>query len=565
MANSNTFPLLVDSMTIRFLKLLKDQSLAKLSLAIFCDCFAGALTLILVRDVSMHLYGSAEAFTALEFSFILLFVCIIQMFASITGSELASQTVRSLRSQLLDRTMRAPLQTIEKIGTSPIANALIEDVSFIGGALPQSIVLIKQYVFAFGVLAYLFFLAPLTAIAAISVLAMGLLVFGTFRKQAMKQAKLFQSTSSELTSALQDVIYGATELRILDKLRTLAWTRYNQLILRLQSHTFRLLIWFVASDTVVYFLLFATIGLLLFAPINQEAYTASVVGQFILALVFLVGPLRGIIVAGNELGRGAVAYAKIDEIMHQLVVRSEESDRIDSLSAGEVQIKFEDICFQYPKGRDNEALEIGPITFSAESGQVVFVTGGNGSGKTTFLKLLLSLYEPTSGEIFVNGKALSEEDISWYRAMFGVVMGNYCLFPSLAGSAYDTSIQCEQMLDKLKLNLVSGRDGSLLSRTQHMSAGERRRLALLLSLREDRQVYVFDELAAEQDPVNKEWIYNVIIPELREKGKLVFLVTHDISYDGIADSIIRFERGLPPSVLNNRDNAKIKIPSASLI
>src|SRR5690606_27967207 len=79
--------------------------------------------------------------------------------------------------------------------------------------------------------------------------------------------------------------------------------------------------------------------------------------------------------------------------------------------------------------------------------------------------------------------------------------------------------------------------------TLRLSQGQRKRLALLVAYLEDRPFYVFDEWAADQDPVFKKIFYTEILPSLKAKGKTVIAITHDDGYFHVADRCFKFEDG----------------------
>ncbi|HYQ84679.1 MAG TPA: hypothetical protein VEP28_11855, partial [Rubrobacter sp.] len=123
------------------------------------------------------------------------------------------------------------------------------------------------------------------------------------------------------------------------------------------------------------------------------------------------------------------------------------------------------------------------------------------------------------------------------------VYSDFCLFESLLGlERPDLDQQAHRYLAKLHLDRkVTVKDGVLS--TVALSQGQRKRLALLTAYLEDRPIYLFDEWAADQDPAFKEIFYHQFLPELRARGKLVFVISHDDRYFGVGDRLIRLEEG----------------------
>jgi putative ATP-binding cassette transporter len=193
--------------------------------------------------------------------------------------------------------------------------------------------------------------------------------------------------------------------------------------------------------------------------------------------------------------------------------------------------------------KENRSFTLGPISLSLNMGELVFLTGGNGSGKTTLAKLLMGLYIPELGEILVDGKSVTDESRDAYRQSFSAVFSDYFLFDSLLGvESAEVDKQAHAYLEELQLNhKVEIKDG--VFSTTDLSAGQRKRLALLTAYMEDRPVYIFDEWAADQDPQFKETFYYQLLPELRSRGKLVIVISHDDRYYHVADRIIKLDYG----------------------
>ena len=171
------------------------------------------------------------------------------------------------------------------------------------------------------------------------------------------------------------------------------------------------------------------------------------------------------------------------------------------------------------------------------------MVGGNGSGKTTLAKLLVGLYPPEEGQILLNGKVVSDASRDHYRQLFSTIFSDFHLFDRLleTGSA-DLDEEGNRLLAKLHLqNKVKVQDGAF--NTLALSQGQRKRLALVVAYLENRPFFMFDEWAADQDPVFKEVFYREILPELRAMGKAVLVISHDDRYFHLADRLIRMESG----------------------
>jgi putative ATP-binding cassette transporter len=203
-------------------------------------------------------------------------------------------------------------------------------------------------------------------------------------------------------------------------------------------------------------------------------------------------------------------------------------------------LELRDVCHQHSSEKQDKFM-LGPLSLRIEQGEIVFIIGGNGSGKTTLAMLLLGLYEPESGEIRLNGKPVTPDSVSDYRSHFSAIFADFHLFEQLLDSdGLDKDVQ--GYLDRFdiahKVKVENGKFSTI-----NLSTGQRKRLALVCSYLEDRPFYLFDEWAADQDPVFKRIFYTELLPDLKARGKTVVAITHDDSYFDYADRIVKIEDG----------------------
>jgi putative ATP-binding cassette transporter len=204
-------------------------------------------------------------------------------------------------------------------------------------------------------------------------------------------------------------------------------------------------------------------------------------------------------------------------------------------------IELREIVHEYAaKGID--AFKVGPLNFTLQPGEIVFIVGGNGSGKTTFMMLLLGLYETKHGCIVLNEQKVEDHELDRYRSYFSAVFSDYALFDTIFDRSPETAARATVMLEKLRLadktTITEGRFSSIA-----LSSGQRKRLALVSAYLEDRPVYVFDEWAADQDPQFRHLFYSELLPELKRVGKAVVAITHDDQYFHYADRILQMRNG----------------------
>jgi putative ATP-binding cassette transporter len=249
---------------------------------------------------------------------------------------------------------------------------------------------------------------------------------------------------------------------------------------------------------------------------------------------------------------GLIPYvAKCDEAA-QAVGRLEEAldaghtvianeKRVLPVPTSPKTIRFNEVVFKY-RSETNESFTLGPLSFSVGLPDLLFITGGNGSGKSTLLKVLTGLYSPDSGYIEVDGVVVGPDNIQGYRELFSAIFADFHLFEKLYGMFGTSGQAVTELLKEMSLDRkVQFTDDRFT--TLDLSTGQKKRLALVVSLLERKVIYVFDELAADQDPEFRRFLYEDLLPQLKKQGHGVIAATHDDRYFHVADRIMKMEYG----------------------
>jgi putative ATP-binding cassette transporter len=280
---------------------------------------------------------------------------------------------------------------------------------------------------------------------------------------------------------------------------------------------------------------------------------------YALTLLYLMTPMQVILNSLPQMSRANVALKKTQELGFTLASQPAESAaHLEAVPNDWSTLELCGITHVYHREGETEDFVLGPMKLSFRPGELVFIVGGNGSGKTTLVKLLTGLYTPESGQILLNGTAVDDESREVYRQHFSAVFSDFYLFEQMLGLVDpELDRQAREYLDQLRLShkvqILNGKFS-----TTDLSQGQRKRLGLLTAYLEDRPIYVFDEWAADQDPQFKAIFYKQLLPELRARGKTVFVITHDDRYYHVADRVIKLDDGQIVSDITNTQLATLE-------
>lgn len=268
--------------------------------------------------------------------------------------------------------------------------------------------------------------------------------------------------------------------------------------------------------------------------------------SFIMVLLYMIGPVTAIMGSFPTFIRIKVSWDRIQKFIAEIpaiegILDYKELKSLSHKGQTVESIEVDGVFFHYPGEEGKEGFSVGPISFNVKKGEILFLVGGNGSGKTTLAKMITGLYMAKKGGIKINGKEIGGDD--YLGEYFSVVFGDFHLFEKLYNVNKDIKREdTEKYLKALDLKgKVDIKDGSFS--TINVSGGQRKRLALLQCYLEDCPIYLFDEVAADQDPEFRKFFYHQLLREMKERGKIVIAITHDDHYFDIADKIIKLDMG----------------------
>ena len=216
------------------------------------------------------------------------------------------------------------------------------------------------------------------------------------------------------------------------------------------------------------------------------------------------------------------------------------------------EIEFRNVSFKYP---GSEVFVLKNINLKFRVGEKMAVVGENGSGKTTFIKLLCRLYDPTEGEILLNGKNIKEYAYKEYMSVFSVIFQDFRLLPfSIAQNvAADEHFDDEKVVDCLEKAGFSDRlktmpDGintviykNFRENGVDISGGEAQKIAIARALYKDSPFIILDEPTAALDPVAEFEIYSKFNDMVGEKTAI--FISHRLSSCRFCDDIAVFDKG----------------------
>ncbi|MFP5265167.1 MAG: cyclic peptide export ABC transporter [Blastocatellia bacterium] len=524
------------------------RSPGSITLAVVTGVICGASNILLLAFFTTALKenGYNNSKTILAFFGLCLLLPIARFISESVLVRLSHSFLYDLRMQFSRQILAAPLSDLEELGVPPLLSVLTDHIPTITGAVVLLPGLFINGAVILSGLIYLGWLSGSLLSVTMGFMLVGVIIYQLPTVKGIRHLRLARDDSNLMLKHFRNLTGGIKELKLHSQRRKSFLTE----VLESTASSFRKrsvdgMTLFIAAGSSGQFLAFLLIGSILFLlPKLQEINSQTLIG-YTITLLYLMNPLQLIMDTLPSLARASVALNNVENM--GLTVASEPGATAAAVAPDPgyrlEQLELIGIKHTYGGAGKNEGFTLGPIDLALLPGEMVFISGGNGSGKTTLAKLITGLYTAESGEIRLNRHTVTDKMIEFYRQHFSVVFYDFHLFDSLLGlQRPELDDQVRVYLARLKLDhKLEIKDG--VFSTTDLSQGQRKRLALLTAYIEDRAVYVFDEWAADQDPIFKDFFYYKLLPELRARGKTVLVITHDDRYYDVADRIIKLECG----------------------
>ena len=508
---------------IRLIAFLFQQCRRELLLVAFLGLVAGASSAGLVAVVNRALQVTAIVWVIpVAFALAALTKIGSGVLASILLLEITNLCMLRLCDQLCRQVLAAPFRRVEKLGAPRILAVLTDDISSLSAAIADVPYMAVNVSILTGCAIYLAFVSWAAALAVLAVVAVGLVLYRPLLARAHEAYLQARNSRDVLFQHYRSLTEGIKELKLNRQRRDIFLSEdIGTAIGDLRHYSVHAVKHQIIASGWTQLVFYGLLATMLFALPATGLITQKSLSTYVFTALFTAAPFWAIIAALPHFGRGRAALERIEglgALLDEADVSNEVEFRTDTLN-----IRFRGVEFAYDQEGDN-GFALGPLDLELNKGEIVFVVGGNGSGKSTFVRVLTGLYTPGAGEIRVNGKCVGAAFRASYRQLFSVVYSDFYLFNRLPGAASaGFEAKVHEYLAALQLAHKVQLIGDSVS-TLALSQGQRRRLALLAAYLEDRPVYVLDEWAADQDPTYREVFYTRLLPELKRRGKTVVVV-----------------------------------------
>jgi len=472
------------------------------------------------------------------------------LYSSALTSSSSEKAIKKLRDTLFSHIQRLPLRYFTTVPKGELIQRSTGDVEtvrrFILNQIVELVRMITLFVFSFGMMYIVN-----ARYAFISVAFSPILVIGSylFFKRERKVWAVHEAEADRLNSIVQENLNGIRVVQAFanEKYEIERFEQQNKrkLDIALKQSILHALYW-PGSDFLVY--LQVTMSFIVggyFAITNQ--ITVGELLSFFSYVMMVSWPMRQV---GRVLSQMGMALVAIERIYEILQAEPEKQDGTPITKRLKGEIEFRDVHFSYNSGTSEKVLE--GISFKIKPGEKVAFIGPTGSGKSTIISLLVNLYEPSQGEILIDGQDIRTLSRRSLRKKIGVVLQTPFLFSTtVQGNIVYANPGAEESLildsvkiakvDEIEAVLPNGFHTLVGEKGVTLSGGQKQRVALARTLLSQPDILVLDDVTSAVDTHTEHSILQALEKPMSDKTTLI--ISHRITSIQKANRILVISKG----------------------
>lgn len=469
---------------------------------------------------------------------------------SMTIENLRVRTLQRMRNEMFDRTMGMNVGYFSDQRKGDIMSKITSDVMVVQYCVTNTLqVAFREPFLIIGYCVMMVNISwELTIFSILYLPIVGLLIGGIV-KRLRHPAKRGQQRMGDMVSVMEESLSGVKAVKsynafdyISEKFRTINAEISNLLLSMARKQQ-------LASPMSEFLGITAISIVLIFGGslVTNGSMSAAGFVAYIAAFSQLTRPLRAFIDQFANINQGIAAGERIFSIID---ARSEVEDKVGAVALEEFRhaIEFRGVGFSY----DGQRQVLNDISFEVRRGETVALVGPSGGGKSTLSELIPRFYDPTQGELFIDGKPLQDYTQASVREHMGIVSQDTILFNdtirnNIAMGRQDATD--EQIIAAAKvanahdfiMQTEAGYDTNIGDRGMKLSGGQRQRLSIARAVLKNPEILILDEATSALDTESEKLVQEALTSLL--DGRTSVVIAHRLSTIHNADRIIVIDQG----------------------
>jgi ABC-type multidrug transport system fused ATPase/permease subunit len=496
---------------------------------------------------------------------------LFSFFRIVTFTRVSENVIANIRKKLYEKLLKMPMNFFHQQRVGELNSRLTADLSLISDTfiltLPEFLRGIINLIIGITIIFWISTRLTLVMLASFPIMIVGAILFGRFIKKLSKQV---QDELAKTSTIAQETFLGILNVKTFTN-EDYEQKRYSNSVnktvqLALRASWFR-----AAFASFIIFCLFGAIILIVaygaYLVQNQEI-TVGNLTQFVIYTVFVGAALGGFSEYYAQIQKTLGATQRVRELFSE---STESIDNQEETFNFKGQIDFHEVHFAYPTRVEHKVLK--GVSFQMNAGEVTALVGASGAGKSTIAQLLMRLYEPTQGQILLDGIPIQKIPLKILRKQIAIVPQDVLLF---GGTIYENilygnlSASREQVIQAAQLanahdfivNFPEGYETIVGERGVKLSGGQRQRIAIARALLKNPKILILDEATSSLDSESEHLVQEAL--NVLMEGRTTLVIAHRLSTVKKAHQIlvlqdgIIIEKGTHDELIQNSQSAYFK-------
>ncbi|WP_120946031.1 MULTISPECIES: ABC transporter ATP-binding protein [Helicobacter] len=455
--------------------------------------------------------------------------------------------IKRLRQRMLERLLEMELGFFNRTKKGELIARITNDIALVRASLSNYLAeSIREGLTIIGLIGVVIYQSPKLAFWLLFLL-LAAIPLSKIIKKVKKLSKENQETNARMTARLSEIFHSVEVIKTSngEALELRAFQKENDAFFHVSLKSIK---YAEISSPFMEFLGSLLIALVIYSGGREVIAGDMSVGaffSFITALFMLYTPLKRLVRILASFQEALVAGERIHEVLERV---SPLTDGTQILDKPIERITFKHVHLTY--GTQGAPFALQDICLEWHKDQIIALKGKSGSGKSSLVNLILRLYEPSSGDIEINGMPIASLQQKSLRDQIGIVTQKVFIFSGSVAEnvAYGLEIDAQAVLDCLQraqaldfVQAMGGLQAQLEEFGANLSGGQRQRIAIARALYRNASVLIFDEATSALDSHTQAGIYQTIA-ELRE-NRIVVVIAHNQESLKIASQICALDQG----------------------
>ncbi|MCX5541920.1 lipid A export permease/ATP-binding protein MsbA [Paraburkholderia sp. CNPSo 3076] len=460
----------------------------------------------------------------------------------------SNRVLLALRLKMFERMIHASVGFFQRETASTVINAIVFEVNQILGVLLGVLVtLVRDSLTVVFLLGYLFYLNwRLTLIVAVLLPAIGWLV-SKINRRLRRLNREHQMLTNDLSYIVEETVGGYKVVKVHNGERY-ERERFGEMSRRLRGYQMRMTVSGGLAQPLTQFLASIALAIVITIAVVQASNDQTTVGgfvAFVTSMLLVISPLKHLIDVNQPLQRGMTAAELIFGLIDE---PPEPAGGGLPLERARGEVEFRDVSFAYGA---SHRVTLDHVSFRINPGEMVALAGPSGSGKTTLVNLLPRFFDPSGGQVMVDGVSIADYDVHALRNQIAMVSQDVVLFNDTVANnvAYGQTADRERVERALRAAnlwetisaLPEGMDTLIGDNGMKFSGGQRQRLAIARAIYKDAPILILDEATSALDSESERHVQAAL--ETLMRGRTTLVIAHRLSTIERANRILVMDGG----------------------